>query len=171
MENKEIIIGEDVIEHSGVKGMRWGIRRYQNPDGTLTSAGRARYGKSSAGGSKTSSKIAKKRVKNEGGKKKVKALEEKRKEQATTVKKTVEPPKKKSVKDMSDAELQSAINRMQLEQRYSQLNPQQVSKGKKFVQSTMNKVVIPAVQEGTKQILRDAIVDAGKSYVNKNKKK
>lgn len=29
--------------HSGILGMKWGIRRYQNPDGTLTSAGKARY--------------------------------------------------------------------------------------------------------------------------------
>lgn len=35
--------------HSGVKGMKWGIRRYQNPDGTLTSAGRLRYYKTDNG--------------------------------------------------------------------------------------------------------------------------
>ena len=29
--------------HHGVKGMRWGIRRYQKPDGTLTDAGRKKY--------------------------------------------------------------------------------------------------------------------------------
>ena len=31
------------LEHFGVKGMRWGHRRYQNEDGTLTTAGRKRY--------------------------------------------------------------------------------------------------------------------------------
>lgn len=31
------------LYHWGIKGMRWGIRRYQNPDGTLTPEGRARY--------------------------------------------------------------------------------------------------------------------------------
>ena len=34
---------DDVLEHHGVKGMKWGIRRYQNEDGTYTSAGRRRY--------------------------------------------------------------------------------------------------------------------------------
>lgn len=33
------------ISHTGVKGMRWGIRRYQNPDGTLTEAGKRHYAK------------------------------------------------------------------------------------------------------------------------------
>ena len=32
------------LYHHGIKGQKWGIRRYQNPDGTLTPAGRARYG-------------------------------------------------------------------------------------------------------------------------------
>lgn len=31
------------IQHYGIKGMKWGIRRYQNADGTLTSAGKTRY--------------------------------------------------------------------------------------------------------------------------------
>ena len=34
------------LYHHGVKGMKWGIRRYQNKDGTLTSKGKKRYEKS-----------------------------------------------------------------------------------------------------------------------------
>ena len=34
----------DELYHHGIKGQKWGIRRYQNLDGTLTDAGKARYG-------------------------------------------------------------------------------------------------------------------------------
>ena len=39
----------DSLEHHGIKGMRWGVRRYQNSDGSLTAAGEARYGATSQG--------------------------------------------------------------------------------------------------------------------------
>lgn len=32
------------LAHHGVKGMRWGVRRYQNKDGSLTSEGKRKYG-------------------------------------------------------------------------------------------------------------------------------
>ncbi len=33
----------EILSHYGIKGMKWGVRRYQNSDGTLTSAGKKRY--------------------------------------------------------------------------------------------------------------------------------
>lgn len=33
------------IAHHGIKGQKWGVRRYQNPDGTLTEYGKHRYKK------------------------------------------------------------------------------------------------------------------------------
>ena len=30
--------------HHGIKGQKWGVRRYQNEDGTLTEEGKKRYG-------------------------------------------------------------------------------------------------------------------------------
>lgn len=34
----------DAIEHEGIKGMKWFVRRFQNKDGSLTPEGRKRYG-------------------------------------------------------------------------------------------------------------------------------
>ena len=33
----------EFIYHHGIKGQKWGVRRYQNEDGTLTAAGKKRY--------------------------------------------------------------------------------------------------------------------------------
>ena len=38
--------GIDAISHHGIKGQKWGVRRYQNSDGTLTEEGLIRYSKS-----------------------------------------------------------------------------------------------------------------------------
>ena len=39
------INGSYVLYHSGIKGMKWGIRRFQNEDGSLTDEGKKRYAK------------------------------------------------------------------------------------------------------------------------------
>lgn len=36
-------MNENILVHYGIKGMKWGIRRYQNADGSLTTAGRQHY--------------------------------------------------------------------------------------------------------------------------------
>lgn len=33
----------DYLQHHGIKGQKWGVRRYQNPDGSLTEEGKQRY--------------------------------------------------------------------------------------------------------------------------------
>lgn len=39
-----MIYEQNYLMHHGVKGQKWGLRRFQNEDGTLTAEGRARYG-------------------------------------------------------------------------------------------------------------------------------
>ena len=34
------IVSSDHLEHHGIKGQKWGVRRYQNKDGSLTAAGK-----------------------------------------------------------------------------------------------------------------------------------
>ena len=117
------------LYHHGVKGQRWGVRRYQNKDGTLTPAGRKRADK----------------LRNQylklTGKKQLRGDKSKQSSQTSE--------KSKSISEMSDAELQQVINRKRLEQQYLQLSPKKVSVGKKFV----DKVLLPAATEAGKKAL------------------
>lgn len=114
-------MNESELKHFGIKGMKWGQRRYQYKDGSLTPAGKKRYSDGSEGSSSTKSSKT----------------------------------KTKSVSEMSDDELRKAISRKQLEQQYLSYHPKQVSKGKKFVDTVLKDIVIPAAKEQSKQALNN----------------
>lgn len=146
-----MVVYSDELCHYGIRGMRWGVRRYQNSDGSLTTAGRNRYstGKhhSIFTRKKTTSKV------------KTKPAEEKLKQ--------------KSVSEMSDAELNAFLNRKRLEQQYYQLmaTPQKksaVTKGKEMVgkalenaaQDTLTQIAKYAMAKSVNKMLGDNVVNA-----------
>lgn len=163
---------ENELMHWGIKGMKWGVRRYQNKDGSLTPAGKKRYDKEMAK-LKEEEKIAKNKLKTQA---KLNKLDEKRKEvealkRGKPIAKKTKQPSKPSVKDMSDEELRQTVNRLLMEQQYAKLNPQQVSAGQKFVKKVMNDVVAPAATEVGKNVLKDAMTKAVKNASETSKKK
>jgi hypothetical protein len=167
--------------------MKWGIRRYQNKDGSLTPAGRKRYAAEAAklrarekelkGREKTAAKVAKLDAKKAELDEREKALTNP-KPKAPPKPTTPDAPKQKSVKDMTDDELRTAVNRLRLEQDYRNLNPQKVSAGKRFVRTVANQVLVPALvdvgKKAAKAMLEDALSKATGLEIkdgNKGKKK
>lgn len=51
--------GSEALCHHGIKGMKWGVRRYQNEDGSFTSEGKARYSKLKSKAAKYETKATK----------------------------------------------------------------------------------------------------------------
>ena len=163
---------ENELMHWGIKGMKWGVRRYQNKDGSLTPAGKKRYDKEMAK-LKEEEKIAKNKLRTQA---KLNKLDEKRKEiealkSGKPIAKSTKQHSKPSVKDMSDEELRQTVNRLLMEQQYAKLNPQQVSAGQMFVKKVMNDVVAPAATEVGKNVLKDAMTKAVKNASEASKKK
>ena len=139
----------DELYHTGRKGMKWGqhiySRLYKRSDGSLTELGRKR-----------ARAYAAKYRKITGHKVRQSQSDDKTEKTKTT--------KEKSVSEMSDSELQSRINRLQLEQRYSQLQPKHISSGKKFIE----RVLKPAASDASKQLMKEWMVKAGREAMGLN---
>lgn len=136
MENKYALTSNDELTHWGIKGMRWGVRRYQNTDGSLTAAGQKRR---TLGETIRAYRIAKKR----------KAALVKARQTRLANKKAAEQRVKDIVsgkiksKDMTDAELQARIKRLDLEKTYNDAvkNSKQNAMGSRFTSKFKDSLV------------------------------
>ena len=151
----------DELYHYGILGMRWGVRRYQKKDGTLTNSGKKRYDKEMER-LKAEEKIIKNKNRTQS---KLEKLETKRKS-VEELKKNSNKPKEKSVKEYSDAELRERVNRLQLEKQYKDLSPKQVSIGKTVVNRIVKNVVVPAAEEMGKQVVKSLMTKEINKYID-----
>ena len=147
----------DTIYHFGIKGMKWGRRRFQNKDGSLTPAGKKRYGDESSDSDSSGAKPPTMTIKRPGS----------------------SSSSKKKVSEMSDEELRNRINRMNMEKQYAQLSKElsgesgsnaNQNKGKSFVgeisSRTLNNILIPAGEEIGRQLVRSYLAKNGNKAFN-----
>ena len=139
------------LTHHGILGMKWGVRRYQNKDGSLTPAGKRKAAKM---------------------KDKYTELTGKRLIRKPTKKSEVQNDtnKKKGIKEMSDTELREKINRLTMEKQAKGLESDLSSTGKKFVTSLRKDVLAPAAIEAGKRVLTGWLEKQGKELLGLNPK-
>lgn len=132
MDNEYILGPDGELYHWGIKGMKWGIRRYQNKDGSLTPRGKKRYAQEEAklkerekaikGQERTKAKLAKLDAKKAELDAREKALAGNNKDVDDNDTPAPKPAQPKKSNDMSDNELQQKVNRLRNEEAYRDLN-------------------------------------------------
>lgn len=129
---------QNELKHHGTLGQKWGIRRFQNPDGSLTALGRLRYGISSK-----RKPVPRPAVKPKKQAKQVEQKPQKTKEELKAeamAKADVKYAAKNSV-DFTTNEMNDLINRYEKKQKINQYAAAEIEAGKKFSLKKITKTV------------------------------
>lgn len=141
------------LYHHGTKGQKWGVRRYQNADGSLTPAGQKRYARDQRenAGKKKGNKVGEAdpnrwvREDMERSKRLSDAsstmVNDLKRINENKIRNSSKRSKKLDLSKMSDQEMREQINRAFLEKQYNDMfNPKKVSKGRKLTTSILESV-------------------------------